>query len=92
MKEKLTGRSGGGAAARGWYYALTGKIPDEGVIVLSEADSQGRLRKINGIEAKVSAIVKSRQFDTIAASDDQAKDIRETLRDLGVSESEIRVV
>lgn len=80
----IKGRSASGAAARGWWLALQGKVPDEGVIVLTEIERDGLLKPVGGIEAKVKAIAEDRRFDTIVvASDDNQREAESTLRDLG---------
>jgi hypothetical protein len=72
---RLTGRSASGAAARGWYYALRKKIPDEGVIVIAQvrptshdlAKGKFELAGVDakGVAPKVRAIVDAKRFDTV---------------------------
>ena len=52
----VDGRSIGGAAARGWWYLLTDRVPDRGVIVLADVKPNGELVEVNGIGAKTRAI------------------------------------
>ena len=53
----VKGASASGAAALGWYHALTNTVPDPGVIVLAEMGQTGELGKVDGISEKVAAIV-----------------------------------
>ena len=53
----VNGASASGAAALGWYHALTNTIPDPGIIVLAGIDATGELSKVDGIPEKVAAIV-----------------------------------
>jgi exosome complex RNA-binding protein Csl4 len=62
---EVSGRSASGAAARGWCFALTGKIPDEGVIVLAQVEDQKNpqlLIPVSGIPKKVKAIAEDEEF------------------------------
>ncbi len=53
----VNGASASGAAAVGWYHALTNTKPDPGVIVLAGIEATGELVEVDGISAKVAAIV-----------------------------------
>jgi hypothetical protein len=63
-------RSASGAAARGWWCALTGKVPDEGLIVLAQVDPEDvqRLQDVEGVRAKTQAIAADGRFDTIVVA------------------------
>lgn len=71
--EAVDGASASGAALRGWWYALKGRVPDEGVVVLAQV-VDGRsscLQTVGGIRAKVAAIAREGRapdglaFDTV---------------------------
>jgi hypothetical protein len=67
---EVRGRSAGGAAARGWWHALHGKIPDQGVIVLTDVGSSGELTGVRGVTEKVQAIMAAKRcFNTIVVAD-----------------------
>ena len=91
----VSGGSAGGAAFRGWWHALQNKIPDPELFVLaaiSKVDGQSsyELQHVDGLEAKVQAIVNLRQHDTIAVAN--SRDAM-TVRDLlSKSQSFIKVV
>ena len=90
---EITDRSASGAAARGWWYALMDKVPDEGVIVLAQvvpagaseaADDELVFGEVGGVPAKVRAIAADGRFDTIAvAGEDNLREAEQTLRSLG---------
>lgn len=72
-------RSASGAAARGWWHALQGKVPDRGLVVIAQVDPKDVLRLIGvadqGVLVKTQAIAEDiRGFDTIvvAHQDDAA--------------------
>jgi hypothetical protein len=64
----VSGPSAGGAAALGWYHALRGTVPDEGLIVLTGVEPDGVLTGVGGIRAKVTAIATDERFDTIVVA------------------------
>ena len=64
----VSGPSAGGAAALGWYHALRGTVPDEGLIVLTGVEPDGVLTGVGGIRAKVMAIAADERFDTIVVA------------------------
>lgn len=66
--------SGTGAAGRGLYFALTGKIPDAGVIVLAKINESGDLLHVDHVHEKVQAIANCDCFDTIAIADKRNAD------------------
>lgn len=57
INEELQGRSASGAAAWGLYFALTRKVPDDGIVVLTEVDKDGDLRGVDGVKEKVRALI-----------------------------------
>lgn len=82
--KEVCGRSASGAAARGWYHALRGTVPDEGVIVLAQVDITGVLQGVSGVPAKVKTIVEDGHIDTIVvASQENRAEAEATLRTLG---------
>jgi hypothetical protein len=82
--QEVGGRSASGAAARGAWFAMQGKVPDEGVIVLAEVDSDGMLKGVSGVDAKAKAIAADGRFDTIVvASDDNQRKAEKALKALG---------
>lgn len=90
--EEACGRSASGAAALAWYHALRGTVPDPGVIVLAEVDSNMNLRGVGGVSPKVKAIAADGRFDTIiVAGRSNQSEAEETLCKLGKL-SVIRVV
>jgi predicted S18 family serine protease len=89
---EVSGRSASGAAARGWWFALTGKVPDEGVIALAQVRADGLLEGVDGVPAKVKAIAGDGRFDTIVvASDENHREAETALRECGKA-GVIRVV
>jgi hypothetical protein len=91
---EVSGRSASGAAARGWWFALTGKVPDEGVIALAQVRADGLLEGVDGVPAKVKAIADDpeERFDTIVvASDENQREAEAALRECGKAGA-IRVV
>lgn len=66
-------RSASGAAARGWWYALTHKVPDEGVIVIAQVDPDNvmQMKGVDGVSAKTQAIAQDPRFDTIVVASKQ---------------------
>jgi len=78
--QEVKGRSASGAAAWGWYFALTGKVPDDRVIVLAEIDSRGVLKEV-GVDAKVKAIAADGRFDTIAVVSENFVEAGRTLKE-----------
>jgi len=66
--QAVNGASASGAAAVGWYHALTNTKLDPGVIVLAGIEATGELVEVDGIPAKVAAIVADGRFDTIAVA------------------------
>jgi len=89
---EVRGRSAGGAAARGWYHALQGTFPDEGVIVLATIDAQGQFGPVGEVVAKVAAIAEDGRFDTIiVAGETDRRTAEGELRRLNKSQM-IRVV
>lgn len=66
-------RSASGAAARGWWHALTQHVPDEGVIVIAQVDPDNvmQLQGVDGMLAKTQAIAQDPQFDTIVVASKQ---------------------
>jgi hypothetical protein len=93
--EPLDGDSLSGAAARGFWFARHGKVPDDGVIVLARLAAPGSpghgylLREVTGVEAKVQAIAADGRFDTIVVAD--KVNAQEAVTALGKSSS-IRVI
>jgi hypothetical protein len=74
---EASGRSASGAAAWGWYCALTGKVYDPRVIVLAQIDGDGNLTGVgdDGVRAKAKVIAASGRFDKIvvASKENQAE-------------------
>jgi hypothetical protein len=83
--------SASGAAARGWWYALSNKVPDEEIVVLAQSDAVGGLTPVTGITAKVAAIAASERFDTIAVTTENYREAVEAVKKLG-REQTLRVV
>jgi hypothetical protein len=84
---KVEGGSAGGAAARGWWYALSEKYPDEGVIVLAGVEPDGELTKVGGVTPKVQAIVQCPDMDTIViATQGNLEEAKKTLQKAVVEE------
>jgi hypothetical protein len=84
--QEVGGRSASGAAAWGWYFALTGKVPDESIIVVAQVGETDvrLLNGVDGVDAKVKAIADDGRFDTIVvASDDNQREAEDALRALG---------
>ena len=85
--ETISGTSAGGAAVRAWYFALLNKVPDAGVIVLSDVDAAGNLGRVGGIAGKVKRILAAsrkrasiHRIDTIVVADlDNFDDVMEAL-------------
>lgn len=83
-------RSASGAAAWGWYFALTGKVLDSDIIVLAQVREDGLLEGVDdkGVFAKTKAIVDDGHFDTIVVASEgnknKAEDALNTLGKLGV--------
>src|SRR6185503_9050454 len=63
-------RSGGGAAARGWWHALTGRCPDREVVVIAAIDRRGQLDSVGAIAAKKKSVATTKRFDTILVATD----------------------
>jgi hypothetical protein len=63
-------RSASGAAAWGWYFALTGKVPDSGIIMLAQVREDGMIAAVDddGVSAKTKAIAADGHFDTIVVA------------------------
>lgn len=79
-------RSASGGAAWGWYFALTGKVPDRGIIVLAHMREDGLLEGVDddGVFAKTKAVADDGRFDTIVvASEGNRAKAEDALRDLG---------
>jgi hypothetical protein len=66
---EVKGRSAAGAASQGWFFALQNKYPPQGVIVLSDIDRKGKVKEVDGILAKVRAVIKCSRLDTIVLAD-----------------------
>lgn len=66
-------RSASGAAAWGWYFALTGKVPDVGIIVMAQMEDAGVLKEVEGVPAKAKAVYMQSGgcFDTIAVASEK---------------------
>src|SRR5262249_28643052 len=78
----LKGNSASGAAAAGLWFMLTGKEPDQQIIVLAQVMADGLLEGVEGIKQKVRAIVGQKRFDTIiVASSRNASEVVNALRD-----------
>src|SRR5262245_21317586 len=71
----LRGNSASGAVARGMYFALTGRVPDPGVMVMAQLKRDGSVAGVDGIEEKVRAAAAVESIDTIivASKEDQGK-------------------
>jgi hypothetical protein len=94
----ITGDSAGGAAARGWWFALMGKMPDSGIVVLARVIRPGApgatrdqftLGSVAGVAEKAKAIEKAATagrcpIDTIVVAN--AGDATAALNALGGSE------
>lgn len=81
-------RSASGAAARGWWAALTGKVPDAGLVVIAQVDAEAvtQLRGVDGVFAKTQAIVAEGRLGTIVvASTANQREAEDTLRQAGAS-------
>lgn len=81
-------RSASGAAARGWWFALTDKVPDEGVIVVAQVDENDvtQLKGVDdvGVVAKTKAIAADGRFDTIVvATATNQREAEAALREVG---------
>jgi HEAT repeat protein len=90
----VDGQSAGGALLRGWWYALTARVPDEGVFVLAALSHHDGLntarvscdlKSVSGVKAKVVALLESgHTLDTIIVSDDEnRREAESTLRAFG---------
>jgi hypothetical protein len=79
----VQGRSASAAAAWGWYFALSDKLPDDDIIILGQL-YQGAIRGVKGIEAKVKAIVayakKNGRLDTIVVANENKEEAEKTLK------------
>jgi hypothetical protein len=85
VPQTLSGNSAGAAAFRGWYHALQGCVPDDGVVVLA-ALKEGvngevvGLDNVDGLEHKVPAISRLAKHDTIfVANEDQVSRVQKLL-------------
>jgi hypothetical protein len=76
----LYGNSATGAAARGIALALSGKKPDPDLIVLAQVDSNGNLGGVDGIPAKVGAIIGKKSFSTIVIARENREEVEEILK------------
>jgi hypothetical protein len=63
-------RSASGAATRGWWHALMGKVPDEGVMVVAQVDAMDILRfqGVDGVTAKTHAMASNGRCDTLVVA------------------------
>jgi hypothetical protein len=90
---QANGRSASGAAVWGWRFALTGKVPDEGIIIIAQVDENDvKLLKGfggEGVFAKTKKINDTGGFDTIVVASTQ--DEQAAVQALG-DQSPIRVV
>ncbi|MCX6876568.1 MAG: hypothetical protein NTW21_22580 [Verrucomicrobia bacterium] len=84
-------RSASGAAARAWYYALGGTVPDEELVVLAQSDAAGNLSAVSGVGPKARAIAETGGFDTIAVTNENVAEATEALRQIGKL-GQIRIV
>lgn len=85
------GRSAGGAAARGWYHALLGLVPDAGVVVMTTVNEDGSLGEVQGVEKKARAVLDAPvgTYDTIVVAGPDNE--REAKRAIGRSDH-VRVI
>jgi hypothetical protein len=75
--EAVDGASASGAAARGWWHALHGNVPDAEVVVLAQVSGDGQsFETVSCIAEKIQAIVRegmksdgAQAFDTIVVAD-----------------------
>jgi hypothetical protein len=68
---EVCGPSASAAAARGWWHALLGKVPDEGVVVMARVVEDGGeypLGEVEGIAEKARAVAASESFDTVVVA------------------------
>ena len=69
----IEGGSAGGAAALGWHHALSGTVPDPGIIVIAHAAPDGGLSGVDavGLDAKLRAVNTDGRWDTVAVASGQ---------------------
>jgi len=85
--KEIRARSASGAAALGWYHLLRGRKLDDGLIVLAQIDDHGQLDGVEGVPAKVKAIVEAARFDTIVlASHKNLREARNAAQAIGALE------
>jgi hypothetical protein len=78
------GKSAGGAAARGWSYALTRQYPDDGVIVMMSVNEQGKFQTVDGVKAKAGAAAKKYpEIDTIVVLRENVLDALQGIKAAG---------
>ncbi len=81
--------SAGGAALRGWRFALAGAVPHDGVVVLACVDVDNGFGGLGaGIAQKVEAILHADDFDTIVVASENDADI--AVRTLGARAADSR--
>jgi HEAT repeat protein len=87
------GSSAGAAAALGWLHALDSTAIDEGMIVLAQVDKSGKFREVDGVREKVSAVVESRDFDTILVAGDKNRyEALQALQQKEIKHNSVQVV
>ena len=95
--DTICGDSGTGAAGRGLYFALTGKVPDAGVVVLAALNKLGMLRDVGDLDKKIPALAACGGCDTILVRNgaiqagDIAVNVAATLEDLVKARSQAAV-
>lgn len=86
-------RSASGAAAWGWWFALSGKVPDNRVIVIAQVDSRKPECLIgvhdDSVLEKTKTIIQDGGFDTIVVA---SRSNKEKVREALGSSNQIRIV
>lgn len=68
---EIEGRSASAAAARGWWFLLNEKIPDDNIIVMAQVDKYGQFTGVGEISKKVTDVIKDGRFDTILVASEE---------------------
>jgi len=93
LAAEANNRSASGAAAWGWWFALSGKIPDNRVIVIAQVDPRKpeHLTGVHddGVLEKTKAIVEGGAFDTIVVA---SRSNKEQVREAMGGSNHIRVI
>jgi len=90
--EMAYGSSASGQAGRGFYCALTGKVLDEGVVVLAQVHGNGQLGTVEGVPAKTLALATASKVDTLVVANDRDRHETVAVLEAGGAGARVRVV